>query len=280
MSDSITPGPGALSPEQLGALMSNLNPRRVAKRSQSGSQLSYLEAWDVRASLIRVFGFGGFSIRTLNVEMMNVGKPSEEGSGKAAWRVSIMAHVELHIPQLDATYSEVAVSSQSGSTWGDVADFAAKTAVSDAMKRCAINLGTQFGLSLYNQGSTNDIVGVVFEPGQREMLQALVNASKEDPTPQHALEGIGDADPEMPDTVEDVTSIDYLAEAEAAETANEVLNIWRRAKQAGAPDSILSGIAARGEVLRAKEGDAKSEAEQQAGSALQRGFGGAPGTPA
>lgn len=35
---------------------------------------------------------------------------------------------------------------------------AIKTAESDALKRAAINLGTQFGLSLYNNGSTADII--------------------------------------------------------------------------------------------------------------------------
>lgn len=35
---------------------------------------------------------------------------------------------------------------------------AVKTAESDALKRAAINLGTQFGLSLYNDGSLADVV--------------------------------------------------------------------------------------------------------------------------
>jgi hypothetical protein len=35
---------------------------------------------------------------------------------------------------------------------------AIKTAESDALKRAAINLGTQFGLSLYNNGSMRDVV--------------------------------------------------------------------------------------------------------------------------
>jgi hypothetical protein len=35
---------------------------------------------------------------------------------------------------------------------------AIKTAESDAFKRAAINLGDQFGLSLYNNGSTQPVV--------------------------------------------------------------------------------------------------------------------------
>jgi hypothetical protein len=62
-------------------------------------------------------------------------------------------------------YSEYAAASQTGPDIGEVMDFAIKTAESDALKRAAINLGTQFGLSLYNNGSTDDIVKKVLAPG-------------------------------------------------------------------------------------------------------------------
>jgi hypothetical protein len=58
------------------------------------------------------------------------------------------------------TYREGAVGSTSGpaNMIGEHHDNAAKTAASDALKRCAMNLGTQFGLSLYDNGTTNDVV--------------------------------------------------------------------------------------------------------------------------
>ena len=43
---------------------------------------------------------------------------------------------------------------------GEAHDMAIKTAESDALKRAAINLGTQFGLSLYDEGSMKDVVGM------------------------------------------------------------------------------------------------------------------------
>jgi hypothetical protein len=43
---------------------------------------------------------------------------------------------------------------------------ALKTAESDALKRAAIYLGTQFGLSLYKNGETADVVRRVLAPGQ------------------------------------------------------------------------------------------------------------------
>jgi len=50
-----------LNNQQYEQLLKPLNPKRVAKREQAGRSLSYLEAWDVKAHLIRVFGFGGWS---------------------------------------------------------------------------------------------------------------------------------------------------------------------------------------------------------------------------
>lgn len=164
-----------LTPDQLAVLMLDLNPSRVKGRSQGGAQLSYLEAYDVKAMLIRVFGFGGFSAEVINSEIIDIDKRED---GKVA--VAAMATVRLTIhakPLLqangeivygdDAVYTETAISGQTGRTVGDVADFAIKTAESDALKRCATYLGTQFGLSLYRNGSTAEVVRKIVAPGQR-----------------------------------------------------------------------------------------------------------------
>lgn len=155
-----------LSPRQLAALTAGLNPARIASRKGTGSsQLSYMEAWDIKATLIKVFGFGGFSADVTESKIEKVLTQAEHG-GNAKWVVMCSATVRLHIHQLGATYTEVAVSSQAGSQIGEVADFAMKTAESDALKRCAIYLGTQFGLSLYNDGSIIDVVKIVLAEGQ------------------------------------------------------------------------------------------------------------------
>ena len=59
-------------------------------------------------------------------------------------------------------------------------DFAVKTAESDALKRAATYLGTQFGLSLYDGGSTREIVRVLFEPTQAALLAAAREPVSED----------------------------------------------------------------------------------------------------
>lgn len=169
-----TSGTQAQSPltiEQYEALRRPLNGTRIAKRTQSGQQLSYLEAWDVKAHLTRVFGYGGWSFdiietRLIGVLDVTVGQQNREG-----WEPMWYARGTLVIPQLGCSYTEGAVGSATGSRagggggLGDLHDNALKQAASDALKRCAISLGTQFGLSLYNSGATHDVVkGTLVKP--------------------------------------------------------------------------------------------------------------------
>lgn len=155
-----------LDAKQVAALMGNLSPKRVVElnKGKSGT-LKYLEAWDVKASLIRVFGFANFSAEVVESQIVNV-----VPKGESQVVVLAKATVRLTIHATGAVYTETAAASQTGTQVGEVADFALKTAESDALKRCAIYLGTQFGLSLYNSGSTTDVVQVVLDPEQGEML--------------------------------------------------------------------------------------------------------------
>jgi recombination DNA repair RAD52 pathway protein len=143
----------ALNEQQYEQLLKPLNAARVAQRGQAGRQLSYLEAWDVKAHLIRIFGFGGWSADVLESALA-----FEEKNEKGQWNVGYKVMLRLLVPALDCTYTEAAVGSATLPQRGEAHDMAIKTAESDALKRAAINLGTQFGLSLYNNGSIRDVV--------------------------------------------------------------------------------------------------------------------------
>lgn len=159
---------------QLQMLHANLHPARVAERAQGGRKLAYVEAWDIKAMLIRVFGYAGFSSDVVEAKIMHETQyPSPQDPNKMLWRIGAMCTLRLRIHQTGATYTETAVSSQSGPDWGEVADFAVKTAESDALKRAAINLGSQFGLSLYDGGTLRDVVRRVMAPGQRQIVEDL-----------------------------------------------------------------------------------------------------------
>lgn len=141
-----------LNQHQYEQLLKPLNPSRVAKRSQAGRSLSYLEAWDVKAHLNRIFGFLNWSADVVSAELA-----FEDHNEKGQWQVGYKVVLCLRVN--GASYTEAAVGSASLPQRGEAHDMAVKTAESDALKRAAINLGTQFGLSLYDNGSMKDVVG-------------------------------------------------------------------------------------------------------------------------
>jgi hypothetical protein len=158
---------------QLSMLHADLHHLRVANRDQGGRKLSYLEAYDVRATLIRIFGYGGFSAETLETRIAHESTYTPRDQDRELWRIGVICTFRLTIHQTGAVYTETAAASQSGPDYGEVLDFAIKTAESDALKRCATNLGTTFGLSLYDNGKLQDVVRAVYAPGQWDVVADL-----------------------------------------------------------------------------------------------------------
>jgi hypothetical protein len=166
-----------LTRDQYDHLLKPLNGTRIAKRSGGGGkQLSYLEAWDVRAHLIRMFGYGGWSFDVLTADLMY------EEKGERNWEVGYKIIGRLTIfgigPQdQDVTFTEATVGPGNLPNRGDSHDMAIKTAESDCIKRCAVNLGTQFGLSLYDDGATRDVVmkTLIAPPTTGELVADLAN---------------------------------------------------------------------------------------------------------
>jgi hypothetical protein len=162
--ETTTPLPGApITWLQQWALMAPLNPARVSKRDG----MSYVEAWDVKASLIKVFGFGGFSSELIESEILDVREVAQRSNpSKMNTKVTAKAVVRLTIHQTGAVYTEAAIAGSSQPDVTESMDMAMKSAESDALKRAAIFLGTQFGLSLYSAGATHDVVQRVLAPDQ------------------------------------------------------------------------------------------------------------------
>lgn len=158
-----------LNEQQYEQLLKPLNPARVAKRSGGGRQLSYLEAWDVKAHLNRIFGFLNWS-----ADVQESTLAFEEKNEKGQWHVGYKITLTLSFPKESCTYTESAVGFATLPSRGEAHDMAIKTAESDALKRAAINLGTQFGLSLYNNGSTTDVIGKTLD---REVGEPVTDTS-------------------------------------------------------------------------------------------------------
>jgi recombination DNA repair RAD52 pathway protein len=172
-----------LTGEQHDYLLNPLRSSRIATRSQGGKNLSYLESWEVRAHLNRIFGFTNWDLDMIDYDHVadrpyrNNDKDMVEVIWKARMRLAVKDQYGEHL----ASYTEAAVGSASGpaNLLAELHDNALKTAASDAMKRCAINLGTQFGLSLYDDGSRSDVVQttLVFPEGSKKGTPAA-------PTPE------------------------------------------------------------------------------------------------
>lgn len=205
-----------LTPQQYATLLKPLPKHRVSSRQQGGMSLSYLEAWDVKAHLIRLFGFGGWSADVISAELV-----FEDQDDKGRWQVGYKVIMRLRIDSTegdlfgDTTYTEAAVGSATLPQRGEAHDMAVKTAESDALKRAAINLGTQFGLSLYDGGNRNDVVGHTLNPPEGYAVEV------EQFTPP-------------PNAV-----FDLLADAIAETDESALKVIWDRLVEMGELDSLL-----------------------------------------
>lgn len=163
----MTRPPFKLTAEQYALLTGELHPSRVGKNPKG---FSHLEAWDVRRWLIRIFGFGSFDIETVALDLVKEmeippGAIKYRNGGtndKTIWTVVYRAQVRLTIHDQFGGHVILEDGACGDSTnqpaLGDCHDNAAKTALSQALKRCAVNLGDQFGLSLYNGGGTRAVV--------------------------------------------------------------------------------------------------------------------------
>jgi recombination DNA repair RAD52 pathway protein len=150
-----------LSDDQLAQLFKPLN----AKRVSTLKGMSYLEAWDVIAHLTRIFGVAGWDkeVEFNLIYEEEVHWKTEGGAEKSGWNVAYAAKCRLTLKDENGlgTVKEDAATGSAihQPSRADAHDLALKSAVSDALKRAAKDLGNQFGLSLYDKGSLRSVVG-------------------------------------------------------------------------------------------------------------------------
>lgn len=209
-----------LSPQQVGVLLEPIKPHRVGKDKKG---LSHVEAYEIRAHLNRLFGFARWSADVLAMELIDekYATITKDGKPKDVVTVAYRACLRLTVCAPDgtvlATYTEWATGDAPNFPayqWPDAHDFAAKTSESQALKRCAMNLGEQFGLSLYKNGSIEALVKVTLVGGsvipsdiQDQALSEPSNVagSKEQgegsasPATTSTEEGVGSAPPSSVD---------------------------------------------------------------------------------
>lgn len=157
--------------EQIEQLLKPINPARI--KTAEHVQGSFIEGWDVIAHLSRIFGPLNWDkeVKSLwlisedETENARTHKPQYTATYGATVRLTVREAVRDTVPSL-IHGSSVKVSEDSATGTGsnqktkaDAHDMAVKTAVTDALKRAAKDLGNQFGLSLYNKGSAASVLG-------------------------------------------------------------------------------------------------------------------------
>lgn len=206
-----------LTVTQVEALVAPLDAKRV--RQKQGQ--SHLEAWDIRRHLIRVFGWGGWDLTVLSCDCILErsfwsDKPNEPFKGRhtVAYRVTMRLTIKDVEGNELAHFEDGAVGdSQNQPSLADAHDMALKTAMSQALKRCAINLGDRYGLSLYNKGATGAVVG-----------KSLAHEHEAEHEASERVEG-GELDeqPEQADSPESPEPAATLANAESHEKVRDQL---------------------------------------------------------
>lgn len=149
-----------LTARQVQQLLLPINEKRVLK---DGKGHSHVSQQDIVAHLIRVFGFGSFDVDVLHAgPVFEDARTNSDGKPTGRWDVCYRAMVRLTIKDADgneiAHYEDGSTATAQNQTRGDAHDLAFKSAISLAKKRTAINLGDQFGLSLYNKGQLSALV--------------------------------------------------------------------------------------------------------------------------
>jgi len=249
-----------LTARQVEYLLRPIGRRRVLQHRGN----SHLSQQDVRAHLARVFGWGGWSYAILQHDVVEV-LQVRNSNGNEAWEVTYLCRLRLTIR--DPRGNELASFDDVGTgtspklpSKGDAHDFAAKVAVSIALKRAAANLGDQFGLSLYNKGQVEALT--VFTLGHDDLApgketddeqlpeqQALGHDDEgsqdpgDQPARQDSQEGQGGPPaaprspaPSTPAAVHlgpNATAPDYLAALRTVDTEAAVVGLKRDAGLAG-----------------------------------------------
>jgi hypothetical protein len=158
---------GRLTLAQRRRLLRPLNEKRIKKNPKG---FSYIPHNDSRAELIKTFGLCGYDLETLSVDQVAARtsesqyKKNEDGSPKYVYSYVFRATVRLTVKdEHGGTLAIYTASGAGGSTnqpsETDAVDNAIKGAESEAFKRCAINLGDQYGLSLYDDGALESVGG-------------------------------------------------------------------------------------------------------------------------
>lgn len=224
-----------LNAMQVDTLLKPINKNRVLSRSG----MAYVEAHDIKAQLSRIFGLANWSSEVIEQKCL-FDTQVTMSNDKPGYNVCWHSIVRLTVCALDgsplAVYTEGHVGDSTHPVRSEAHGNAVTNSESYALKRCAIALGSTFGLSLYNKGSLDEIVRWTLNDPRRE--DSPVAGVVEDDAPKVEAESLQpDPVPEVretnrPEPAADVESDVRVAQANAiraealeAKTAREITQL-------------------------------------------------------
>ena len=189
---------GSVTPEQTERLLRPIKPGRVFEKQGH----SHVAGWDIAAHLTRMFGFGKWEKQLLTLEL--VSEIPVEKNGRTGWYVTYRCTMQLrvfdaHGRLIWANEDAATGSAQNQPHLHDAHDLAMKNAVTYALKRCAKDLGDQFGLSLYNKGQVAAVVGMTLVDGDTLEPDIVVDGEDHDPTTEVSATRPGVVPPSTPE---------------------------------------------------------------------------------
>lgn len=276
-----------LTGDQIALLLKPIHPQRVSNLRG----LSYVEGYDLRAELNRIFGFAGWSFEVLDTTLV-CETETKTNAGKSAWYVVYRSKARLSIynppdsrqpwREILATYDGTHAGESTHPVRGEAHGNAVTNSETYALKRCAMNLGDQFGLSLYNKGSLEPIV-----------RWTLVGAEKADTddVPQVAAEAPEfAAEADKPEPVSsprkpakrpsgassEVLAVPALAgKIRDAQTVEELRAHWKDAGTFGMLQTVAETDKSTGEAFTIQDLLYRRHAELEPGKSQGEGAGGA-----
>lgn len=126
----------------------------ISQRSQSGTTLSYVEGWYVIDRLNQIFGALNWEKTIMSTNCVQA-EQYKNRENKELWKVGYTCSVSLTIRTdglITKTTEDFGFGQGIDADLGKAHESAIKEAVTDALKRCAKDLGMSFGLELYSKG--------------------------------------------------------------------------------------------------------------------------------
>lgn len=146
----------SLTEQQKAQLLKDLDRTAVkTRKGPGGTQLSYVDTFYVKDTLCRVFDPGGWGKDVPQLDKV-IGPEQQErkkrdGGTYTVWFVAYAAKVRLNVEGGMSTEDWGYGQGEDGRNAGTAIESAIKEAVTDALKRCAVDYGRRMGLALYDK---------------------------------------------------------------------------------------------------------------------------------